>query len=145
MAVPSHSSIRSCRGSKLHRYSLKDACQTCWFAHAELYHLGISSIGLYDSSDFADSDQSIRQPVSYGQVAPSNRSSIELNMKLLRHSKAYNSRTSNRPESNVHQEETDMNYPHGMKVALIMTSAYLSMFLVALVRTPMPTSKPTFH
>jgi hypothetical protein len=32
------------------------------------------------------------------------------------------------------EEEAAIDYPHGMKLALIMTSAYLSMFLVALVR-----------
>lgn len=31
------------------------------------------------------------------------------------------------------EEEAAIDYPHGMKLALIMTSAYLSMFLVALV------------
>jgi hypothetical protein len=33
-------------------------------------------------------------------------------------------------------EEDGIVYPHGLKLALIMTSAYLSMFLVALVRAP---------
>lgn len=36
-----------------------------------------------------------------------------------------------------------IQYPHGVKLALIMTSAYLSMFLVALVRTFPPLSIAT--
>lgn len=36
------------------------------------------------------------------------------------------------------EEEAAIDYPHGMKLALIMTSAYLSMFLVALVCDALP-------
>jgi hypothetical protein len=37
-------------------------------------------------------------------------------------------------ERNTRAVESTIDYPHGMKLGLIMTSAYLSMFLVALVR-----------
>lgn len=40
--------------------------------------------------------------------------------------------------SGKEQEEDGIQYPHGIKLALIMGSSYLSMFLVALVRSSSP-------
>ncbi|KAH7174255.1 putative MFS aflatoxin efflux pump [Fusarium flagelliforme] len=63
-------------------------------------------------------------------------------MKLLRQNKHSSSQTGNGQESNVQQEEANINYPCGIKLALIMTSAYLSMFLVALDRLIVSTAIP---
>ncbi|CAG7566050.1 unnamed protein product [Fusarium equiseti] len=63
-------------------------------------------------------------------------------MKLLQYSKLSTSQTNNGQERNSCQEEINIDYPHGMKLALIMTSAYLSMFLVALDRLIVSTAIP---
>lgn len=58
-------------------------------------------------------------------------------MTRLQHNKIFKRGIDNdnvNADRSSHGEESYTNYPHGVRLALIMTSAYLSMFLVALVR-----------
>ncbi|KAF5012270.1 hypothetical protein FDECE_1651 [Fusarium decemcellulare] len=65
-------------------------------------------------------------------------------MHFLRRNKKPDNEAENNAVNNARAagEEDNIDYPHGLKLALIMTSAYLSMFLVALDRLIVSTAIP---
>ncbi|KAF4458656.1 HC-toxin efflux carrier TOXA [Fusarium albosuccineum] len=65
-------------------------------------------------------------------------------MHFLRRNKKPDNEAENNAVDNARAagEEDNIDYPHGLKLALIMTSAYLSMFLVALDRLIVSTAIP---